>query len=1163
MPEIGTQIGDLFSVPDRFLRSVQLERDFLDVAALDDYILTPPMAEAFSRIADGLRVKSTRRAWRVTGDYGVGKSSFALVLAHLVGDQSARSAARIAGLLGWTSRSRTVPPMWPILLTGTREPMVPALARGIANGINQKKRSRGRPSTALARLATLASEVESSGSVAELHRLIEAVRDHAASEGAGVLLIVDELGKFLEHAALSADREDVFLLQQLAETAARSAERPFLLLGLLHQGFQSYAERLPSNARHEWDKIAGRFDEIVFDQPLTHTAALVSGALNTDPRRLPIPVRDAARKAATATAAMGWLGGGTTGAAGLDAARLYPLHPTLVPVLVRFFARFGQHERSLFGFLLSSEPFGLQAFAARPIAPTTWYGLPEFYDYVRAVFGHRLAGASYRNQWLRIVTTVDSAVETDAAGLRLLKAVAILNLLDAEDLLATARAMEAAFAPQSAAKTLSSLADVTAKGLLFQRGAAGSLRLWPNSSVGLEVAFEAAARVVGEVESVATGLDRYVDHEPIMARRHYLESGTLRYFELRYAPVADMAMTLSKATEADGLVVVALADTELERTAAIASAASKPFAERPDVIVGVVQPLLGLAPELQDLRCWEWVSSNTPDLIEDTYAAAEVARQLSATRRMLEDRLADYLGLRSSSPSSVRWFRAGVEVIAPSRGGISALLSDACNELFNSAPLITNELLNRNMLSSAAAAARMRLIEHLFNSGDKPLVGIDPSKSPPEKSMYLSVLKLGNVHVPEGDRYTIAKPVAKADPLRLRPALNKVMELVDGARGDRVPVTVLLDALKARPLGVRSGVAPLLLAITLRAHSHELAAYENGTFLHRFGPSDFLRLMKAPTTFEIQHCRVAGVRLDVFNELAAAFASAVPGRRPDLLDVVRPLCQFAAQLPEYTRRSSGLSRVALAVRDVLLSAREPGSMLFRDLPEACGIGAFPSERPSDPERVRLFVAELHDAVGELRAAYPELLDRLVNRVAEAVGDQRSSFDRVRLASRASRVILVARDPRLRTFALRLRDPGLSDDGWAEALASFIIAKPPARWAPGDESRFGEEVGALSELFHKVEVAAFQGETGPPSVDAIRLNLTRADGQDLARVVDPRAEDSELVAAGAKSASRWLPQDRNLRLQLLTRLLWSELQAEPADVNHEVPAEQPRLQKRTK
>ena len=325
---------------------------------------------------------------------------------------------------------------------------------------------------------------------------------------------------------------------------------------------------------------------------------------------------------------------------------------------------------------------------------------------------------------------------------------------------------------------------------------------------------------------------------------------------------------------------------------------------------------------------------------------------------------------------------------------------------------------------------------------------------------------------------------------------------------------------------MRAGVAPLLLAIILRTRAHQLAVYEHGTFLHYFGPSDFLRLTKSPAAFEIQHCQIEGVRLEVFNKLAATFAAGVDERRPDLLDVVRPLCHFAAQLPEYTRRIGTLSPEAISVRNTLLSAREPSKMLFRDLPEACGVGPFLPEHGTEPDRVQRYVSTLQKAVGELRSAYPELLSRIVKRVAHAAGDDQENFDRARLAARAARVSLAAREPRLRTFALRLRDPGLSDEAWAEALASFIAARPPARWAPGDEVRFGEEIGALTELFHKVEAAAFSGAAGPPTVDAIRLNLTRGDGEDLIQVIEPRPGEDDLsktiefnsrtLAAGSQS-----------------------------------------------
>ena len=80
MPE--KVIGDLLKVGSRFLRSAHLERDFEDPAVLSDYVLTDFTRSCLGRVARGLKSNSGQRAWRMTGDYGSGKSTFALLLAH-------------------------------------------------------------------------------------------------------------------------------------------------------------------------------------------------------------------------------------------------------------------------------------------------------------------------------------------------------------------------------------------------------------------------------------------------------------------------------------------------------------------------------------------------------------------------------------------------------------------------------------------------------------------------------------------------------------------------------------------------------------------------------------------------------------------------------------------------------------------------------------------------------------------------------------------------------------------------------------------------------------------------------------------------------------------------------------------------------------------------
>ena len=1135
MPRRAPAIAELLNPPSRFMRSVQLDRDFDDAGALASYVVTPDVASAFQRVAEGLSSGSGRRAWRVTGDYGVGKSSFALVLAQLLSRPDAPDAHRIAVAIGWVPSSDAAR-LWPILATGARERIASTIGRGVAECLARRKPG-SREAKAWRAMSAQAASVERSGDPEALMDLLAAVRAQATSQGAGVLLVVDEMGKLLEQAALDGGRGDVFVLQRLAELAARSGPDPLVFVGLLHQGFQAYAERLPSVVRHEWDKVAGRFEEVVFDQPLAHTAALVAGALGVSLQLLDPAIAAAARKVAAATGTMGWLSGGTTTVSSLDAAPLYPIHPTLLPPLVRFFARYGQHERSLFGFLLSTEPFGLQAFASRKAAAEAWYGLPEFYDYVRGTFGHRLSGGSYRSHWLRISGTVDAAQDVPALELRVLKAVAVLNLLDADDLLATDRALAACFCPEPASAVAASAATLVDRGLLFRWGAAAGYRLWPTSSVNLHAAFEAAARATGDVDRVAQHLAPLLPRDPVLARRHYVERGTMRYFEVRHVPVGAADGLGHGPSDADGLLLVFLTDTEEERRSALEAAASGPLAARDEVVVGVSRPLAELGPALKDLRCWQWVLENTPELGHDAYSAAEVKRQLAAAREALAGGAAVSSGLRHGAPDHMTWLHGGKPLDPPA--GLSSALSDVCDAIYPAAPRVANELVNRNALSSAAAAARMRLIEGIFEASDRPFLGIDPVRAPPEKSMYLSVMQKGRLHREGAGGHELAMPAEDDDPLNLGPALHEIQRRIEAGAGERVSVAEILQALARRPFGVRRGLAPLLLALVLKIRSHELAVYENGTFRAAFGGQDAMRLIKAPASFEVQHCRLEGMRADAFRRLAEAFADRSSARPPEVLDVVQPLCRFAARLPEYTRRAGKLSPRAAAVRDVLLSAVEPAGLLFKDLPSACGLEAFAVGAAGDARRAQDFVLRLKEAVDELRADYPHLLTRITDTVAQAVGQEGPSFDRARLAARAAQVTLTANQPRLRTFALRLRDLGTSDDAWAEALASYVAAKPPSKWTSADEARAHDELASLCRLFVRVEAAAFEPGRERPDGTAVRINLTRADGEDRVHIVRSSSRD-EASARELDAARGRLPRDKELRLQLLMDLLWEEL-----------------------
>ena len=232
------QLSELISVAPRYARSVNLERDGFTDAAIDGYVVTATAEEFLLRFGRALGGASGHRAWTLTGPYGAGKSSFALFLANLfspVGwggsaaarrllkEQHAETYQEIFELKGKRGLGRGG--FASVLVSGAAEPLLGAVLRCTLRDISAYFSGQGRKPDALKELDNLQLEVEAGKQVSTtavmsaLSKLSESLISTGRSRG--ILLIVDELGKFLEYAARTQTAGDLFLLQQLAEATSR------------------------------------------------------------------------------------------------------------------------------------------------------------------------------------------------------------------------------------------------------------------------------------------------------------------------------------------------------------------------------------------------------------------------------------------------------------------------------------------------------------------------------------------------------------------------------------------------------------------------------------------------------------------------------------------------------------------------------------------------------------------------------------------------------------------------------------------------------------------------------------------------------------------------------------------------------------------------------
>jgi len=937
-------------------------------------------------------------------------------------------------------------------------------------------------------------------------QVLTAVHDCVANKEPGIsgtLVIFDELGKLLEFAALHPRESDVHILQRLAEQAVR-ATRPMLLFGILHQDFAGYARDLPAVDRAEWEKVRGRFEDIAFDEPADETLRLLADTWRrAAPSRVPTDARwQAMCESAVRMSLM------PRGMEKAEAMTLLlacrPLHPLAALLLGPVFKRFGQNERSAFSFLQSSEPFSLRDFVARAGAGAV-FGIADLYDYLLATIGDALLSNRDGKRWAEAIDFGHRLTDLDRSSVAVLKTVSLLGIVGRwYDLAPSLEVVRYAMAPaMKPAEVDQALHELKRRSAVVLRKYNNTLSLWEGSDIDVESRL-AAARAAIPANSGTVGLLRDHFHaRPLIARRHSFGTGTLRHFAVDYTTWEELEEEQEEQRGvggADGRLLLVIDDNPggHESQAIIA------VCERPEVILVVPANSREIGFLAQEVACLAWVRDNTPALAGDSAARREIEARDGDVRRRLHAELSSSLWGRGA-----RCIHQGRDLTIASPRELNEALSSICDELYRDAPVIRNEIINRREPSSSAAAARRNLIEKMLLNPALPDLGI--LKNPPERSVYLSVLRSLGLHTEgtAGWHFTTDGRCAKQ---KAGPLFKAIRGFFEQAEREQRPVMDLFRQLRSPPFGIRDGVLPIIVGAALIAHEAEVALYEDGAFVAQLTVPVFERLVKEPDNYRVRRWRVTGVRSAVFQQLAEMLGKqGLPDHvgRQEVLEVVKPLLRFARKLDKYTLNTHSLQPATVAVRDALLTAREPDQLLFAVLPAACGLVPFDNSKRDRVSDVEQYRRALQGAVTELQQAYERLMAGVLASLLEAFGGSGALAEtRSALARRARAVRHVAHDPEVKNLVTRLAEDSGDDREWIESLASLVAGVPAYDWRDDDRARFDVALAQRARRFRALELLVSDPGRGSVDSDAhsIRLGITATAFADREIVLHVRASD---------------------------------------------------------
>lgn len=917
-----------------FSLSANIENGFAEGM---QYLVTPNAQNAIHNIVNDFR--SGIHSFTIIGSYGTGKSSFLLAL-----ESDLQKAGKQKYLLDAKNLSD-------------------AKSFEIMNIVGD-----------YAEISTLLSKaLNVEGNTTSILDSLKNYYTQCQKKGKFLLIVVDEFGKVLEHAAKNNPEKELYFLQKLSELVNVPA-RKMMMLTTLHQNFGAYAKGLTEAQANEWTKVKGRFKEITFVEPVEQLLYLASAQLQKERTISDSENAKSLFELAKETRYVPKdfpLG---------TAVQLYPLDLFSAYTITTAIQRYGQNERSLFTFLAAKGTNSISEF--EPSEHQT-YNLQKVYDYILYNFYSYLKDANADSMsWSTIQVSIERVEGQDWANeeemlqaVKLVKAIGLLNLFGTAGFKQTERNLtdyaREAMAIKNAKEIIQKL---SAKKIIRFAAYKERLMLFEGTDVDLEAEIREAGMMVSRPVTFVDELNVFFNRRISPVKAHFYQKGTPRFFDymIREEPIdivptgdTDGYIELIFSTHKKALEEIKNFSSETEHALIFAY-----FTNTEDII-----------DHLYNIKKYMYLLERVLDK-NDRVAVTEIQKLKEYEETLLNKAISDNL---FSYKNRVVWVFAGKEQKVQSHRDFNQLLSKVCNEVYSKTPVMNNELFNKHKLSGTITAARKSYLTYLTEHYSENGMGFPEDKFPPEKTIYSSLLLNTGLHQ-NGDFND--KPTNKG----FMPLWDACEEFLKSSENKARKISELIKVLSAQPYKIKQGFLEFWIPTYFFIKRQDFALYDasKGAFMPNVNMEFFDLLQKHPGDFEIKKFAVDGVKLGFFNQyrrfinLGDEFSIT----NASFIETIKPFLSFYVRLDEYTKHTRKFDHEStMRFRDVLAKAKDPEKAFFEDLPEALG---FTQEKLKQEEFINEYGRIIQRAIKELRSCYTQLIDRIEARLVEEFGLQ--SYD---------------------------------------------------------------------------------------------------------------------------------------------------------------------------
>ena len=1038
------------SVNTNYTRSINIERDSDSLSIINSYIPTNRTLSTLKQISLSIFEEGKPKAWSLIGPYGSGKSAFAICLSSLLADPKSENSETVLKILNQSDqklvkdikkKKKDFKGFLTLTITGSPEPLINRLLEEL---IDKSKiiwtGNKGRTPKFIEKLNDF-SNSEIGPTTTEFLNIVRDMNQALKKKGyLGLLLIVDELGKFLEYETRHQEINDIYILQLLAEETKRETGFKFSLCVLLHQSIDQYAKSLPEVQRNEWTKIQGRFESIPFIESPEEILRIINVAIkqnfSDEESRL---LKDEIIKKINVLKDLGFVKNDEDKKLYQELFEgCYPLHPISALILPILCQKIAQNERTLFSYLGSKEYFG---FSDRIHQITKigedWIYPSDIFEYFINNQNINISDPIIQRRWAEILNAIDRLGDASKDELDLLKVIGLLNIIGAHG------HIKASSSILSICHSDRNLVDKTIKRLekksiIQHRKFNSEYRVWQGSDFDINEELNKEKQKFYSINISERINDRH-NILPVVARKYSIENGTLRYFKVLFTD-EDNYKSIPALSDHPRLILFLSNNKKNE-------AVFNYFKNNH----GSILDILALCKDKDVLReaiieVWalENIEINKQELNSDPIAQREFKDRYSYAIRK-ETELVDSI---IDNPQSNQWYWKKELLYVPTKISFQYKLSEILNSVYRYSPLFKNELINREKISAQANAARTKLMSAMLNHESLEDLGFE--KFPAEKSIYLSILKESKLHSKTKKNVWRFSSPKSPDPNNVKPVWQKIEQFLNDSKDSPRSLVDLNKELMSPPFGIKEGILPLLYFTVMLSKINEIAIYEDKIYTPYLSEEHIERFLRRPDTFQFQYFKIEGLNRSIYDAYNSVIGNIAD--EDNILSIARPIAKEISKLPDFTKNTVHLSEETKKIRDSFKFSQSPFDLFLIEIPKILGVDL--KSLNSTGDNLKKFSRKLEYSLNELRIRYDKLKNEFSNLIATAFGFSKN-LKLNELRSELSYFkglenFTIDKEGQI-IFLKRLNKEDVEDQIWLEDILSFLIKKHPKKWTDQEYS----------------------------------------------------------------------------------------------------------------